>query len=436
MAFGLVAAACGDDDDDGGAGGDIGSESYLARALDGEFDGTTVVGRGSFTGEDAERFAVSVAPFEEATGITVQYTGSGDFEAQITIDVEGGNAPDFAMIAQPGLFADLARNGDLVNLDGTAIESVTQENYSDTWLDLGTVDDSFYGPFFRVNMKSLVWYPVPEFFDAGYEIPETWDDLIALSDQMVADGNTPWCIGMESESATGWVATDWVEDIMLRLYPPSTYDEWVTNDLAFDSDEVKAAVERMGEIWLNPDYVLGGTDNILTVPFGNAQDPMFDDPPRCWMHRQASFITGFFPEGTVVGEDGDTNAFYLPGIDPAQGNPVLGAGDVIATFTGNDRPEVLALVEWLATPEAPVGWAEFGGFTSPNSNVPISVYPEGFDQTVAEFIQNADTFRFDASDLMPAAVGAGSFWSGMVDYVNGGDLDSILSGIQSSWPSS
>ncbi|HSL57724.1 MAG TPA: ABC transporter substrate-binding protein [Acidimicrobiales bacterium] len=440
MAFGLIAAACGDDDDDGGASGDgdggVSSESFLERAEAGEFDGTTVVGRGSFTGEDAERFAVSMEAFEEATGIDVQYTGSGDFEAQITIDVEGGNAPDIAMIAQPGLFSDLARNGDLVALDGTAIEAVTQDNYAETWLNLGTVDDSFYGPFFRVNMKSLVWYPVPEFADAGYEIPETWDEMIALSDQMVADGNTPWCIGIESESATGWVATDWVEDIMLRTVEPEVYDQWVANEVPFTDERVKNAVELMGEIWLNEDYVLGGTDNILTVPFGNAQDPMFQETPQCWMHRQASFITGFFPEGTVVGQDGDTDAFYLPPIDESLGSPVLGAGDVVAIFDGNDRPEVLALVEYLATPEAAEGWASFGGFTSPNQNFDISIYPEGFDQTVAEFIVNADTFRFDASDVMPAAVGAGTFWSGMVDYVNGGNLDSILQEIDDSWPSS
>ncbi|MGY6499593.1 MAG: ABC transporter substrate-binding protein [Acidimicrobiales bacterium] len=453
MSLALIAAACGDDDDNGNGNGaadpgdpstlpdltevDIPDElEFLQRAIDGEFEGTTVRGGGSFTGEDAERFAVSMQPFEDATGITVAYTGSGDFEAQITIDVEGGNAPDFAMIAQPGLFADFARRGNLVPLGGTGIETNTQANYSDTWIDLGTVDGDFYGPFFRVNMKSLVWYPVPEFEEAGYEVPETWDELIALSDQMVADGETPWCIGMESESATGWVATDWVEDIMLRTNPPEVYDDWVTNDLAFDSPEVQQAVELMGEIWLNPDYVFGGTNNILTVPFGNAQDPMFDDPPSCWMHRQASFITGFFPDGVEVGEDGDTNAFYLPPIDEAYGSPVLGAGDVVAVFDGNDRPEVMALVEYLTMPEAAVGWAEFGGFTSPNQNFDIANYPEGFDQTVAEFIVDADTFRFDASDMMPASVGSGTFWSGMVDYVSGGDLSSILTSIENSWPSS
>jgi alpha-glucoside transport system substrate-binding protein len=311
--------------------------TFLARAQEGEFDGTEVNVFGAIVDVDQERFEASMIPFEEATGIDVVYEGSGDFESLITVRVEGGDPPDVAAFPQPGLMADLASRGALIDLGGVLDVDQLEQDYIPAWINLGTVNDQLVGIFYRANLKSLVWYPIPEFEEAGYEVPETWDEMMALADQMVADGNAPWCIGIESSGATGWVATDWVEDIMLRTAGPEVYDQWVRHEIPFNDPAVKNAVEIMGEIWLNPDYVLGGTTAILTVPFGDAQTPMFDDPPGCWLHRQASFIPAFFPkEGEEVGTE--TWFFYLPPIDEAQGKPVLGAGDAFSMF--NDRPEV------------------------------------------------------------------------------------------------
>jgi alpha-glucoside transport system substrate-binding protein len=307
-----------------------------------------------------------------------------------------------------------------------------KSNYSDAWIDLGSVDGTLYGVWYRASMKSLVWYPVPEFEDAGYTIPETWDELIALSDQMVADGGVPWCIGMESATATGWVGTDWIEDIMLRTAGGEKYDQWVAGELKFDSPEVRRAFELAGEIFFNPDYVLGGTTAILTTPFGDAPTPMFDDPPGCWLHRQASFIAGFFPEDVQADLAANVNAFYLPPIDEDKGSPVLGAGDVFAITS--DRPEVAEFLRFLATPEAAEGWAKAGGFLSPNGGVPLDWYPDEITRVQAGILTSADVFRFDGSDLMPGAVGTGSFWTEIVNWVSGQDLDSTLQAIDASWP--
>ncbi len=395
--------------------------------------GTTVTIFGAFVDEDARRFAASMAPFEERTGITVQYEGSGDFETLILVRVEGNDPPDIAAFPQPGLLEGFVEQGQVIDLNDWFEAGYLQEQYDDSWLEMATMENMMSGVWYRANVKSLVWYPKPAFEAAGYEIPETWDEMLALSDQMVADGNTPWCIGIESAGATGWVATDWIEDIMLRTQPVERYDAWVNGELPFDSPEVKNAAEIMGEIWFNDDYVYGGTPAILTTPFGDAPTPMFDDPPSCWLHRQASFIPAFFPEGVAMGEDVDY--FYLPPIEPDRfPRPVLGAGDLMAAF--NDRPEVRMVMEYLSTGESTRAWLQAGGFVSPHNDTPLDWYPTDVDRGYAEILQEASVFRFDGSDLMPGAVGAGAFWTGMVDYVSadGENLDGVMQEIDAAWP--
>ncbi|MFW5827385.1 MAG: extracellular solute-binding protein [Alkalispirochaeta sp.] len=420
-----------DDDSDSG-GGEPEKASYTDNPYtDGEdLSGTTVNIFGAFVDTDAERFEASMEPFEEETGIEIKYEGSGDFESLITVRTEGGDPPDIAAFPQPGLMQDMVDRGNVVDVTSFIDMDHLQEQYDQSWIDLSDYGDIIAGVWYRASVKSLVWYPVPEFSEAGYEIPETWDEMIALSEEMVEDDNTPWTIGMESSGSTGWVATDWLEDIMLRLHPPEVYDEWVTGELAFDSPEVREAMGYLEEIWKDEDFVRGGTESIQTVPFGDAPSPMFDDPPRAFLHRQASFIPAFFPDDVEIGEDVDY--FYLPPIDDEQGSPVLGAGDILSPM--NDTPEVRAVIRWLTTGESTRAWLEEGGFVSPHNDTSLDWYPTEADRGYAEILQDADTFRFDASDMMPGQVGTGSFWTGMVDWVNGKSLDRVLPAIDDGWP--
>ena len=408
--------------------------SYVENEWTGgeDLSGRTVDIFGALVDTDAERFAASVAKFEEATGINIEYEGSGDFEALITVRTEGGDPPDIAAFPQPGLMKDLLRQGFIKDIKNWWEPGYLEGQYNDAWLELATVDGKVAGVWYRANLKSLVWYAVPVFEKEGYEIPETWDELLALSDQMVADGYKPWSITMESSGATGWVATDWVEDIMLRTASPEKYDAWVAGELKFDSPEVRRALEYMAEIWFNEDYVLGGTNSILTVPFGDGPAPLLQDPPRALMHRQANFITGFFPDkGAEIPEK--INYFYLPPINEEEfGKPVLGAGDLFSPFT--DTPETKAVMKFLSQGISTKEWVEAGGFVSPHNDTDMSWYPSMVERGYAQILQEADTFRFDASDLMPGQVGAGSFWKGMVDWVSGEDLDKVLANIDRSWP--
>ncbi len=398
-----------------------------------DLSGTTVTMFGAFVDEDANRFNVAMEIFEEQTGIDIVYEGSGDFETLITVRAEGGDPPDIAVFPQPGLANDLVNGGYIYDVAEWLGMDYLQEQYSEAWIDLADMGGIQAGVWYRANVKSLVWYNIPTFESEGYEIPETWDELLALSDEMVADGYTPWAIGIESSGATGWVATDWIEDIMLRIHPPEVYDAWVTGDVLFDSPEVREALDYMGEIWFNEDYVLGGREGIVLTPFGDAIAPITVDPPAALMHRQANFIMGFLPQGGA--EVGDTvGFFYLPPIDPAMGRPVLGAGDLYSPM--NDRPEVRAAMLFLSKGISAKGWIEAGGFASPHQDADLSWYPSEADRGVAEILQAATTFRFDASDLMPGAVGAGTFWTGMTDFANdpNANLDRILQSIDTSFP--
>ncbi|NTW01457.1 MAG: carbohydrate ABC transporter substrate-binding protein, partial [Oscillochloris sp.] len=390
---------------------------------------------GPFVDEDAVKFNAAIKEFEDATGIDIQYEGSKEFEASIKIRVDGGNPPDIVDFPQPGLLASFVAQDKVVDLSDVISADWLKTNYNQSWLDMGTMESSSgpitAGIWNRTNGKSLVWYPKAKFDEVGYTVPQTWDELLKLTDEIAADGDTAWCIGIESGAATGWPATDWLEEIMLRTTSLENYDKWVTGELKFSSPEVKAATEKMAEIWFNDKYVYGGRASIVTTAFGDAPAPMFTEQPGCWLHKQGNFITSFFPTSAVAGKDYDF--FYLPPIDEQYGKPVLVAGDIYAMF--NDRPEARAVLSFFSSGTSVEGWVKSGGAISPHNDSNLDWYTNQVDRGVAEIIRNADSVRFDGSDLMPGAVGSGSFWKGMTDYVAGTvDLDEALKEIDAAWP--
>jgi alpha-glucoside transport system substrate-binding protein len=393
-------------------------------------EGATVTVFTPASQEQAEVFEQNFVNFEAETGIEVVVEITGNFEELTRVECDAGNPHDIYNFPQPGLMADMARGGCLTDLSTFLDMDAMQAQYAQSWIDMLTVDGKVYGVWHGVDVKSLVWYPKPAFEAAGYQIPQTWDELLALSDQIVADGSTPWCIGIESGGATGWPATDWVEDVMLRTAGAEKYDQWTAGTLKFDSPEIRNAFETVGEIWFNPDYVLGGTTGIQTTNFGDSPLGLFDDPPTCYLHRQASFIPNLFPEGTVVGEDVDY--FYLPPIDAAMGKPVLVSGNLLSM--GQDTPAGRALMEFAMSAASVEAEVKAGNAIGPMTGVSLDWYPSDTQRGYAEILMNADTFRFDGSDLMPGAVGAGSFWTGATEWVGGKSLDEVLPAIDASWP--
>ena len=408
----------------------------LADAYNGKMKGTKVSMAGPFTDEDAVKFDNSIKAFEDATGIDIQYQGSKEFEASITTQMQAGTASDIIDFPQPGLLGTFFKQGKVVPVTKLVPETWLKENYKQSWLDMATMtgadaNPAMAGLWQRFNGKSLVWYPKKAFDDAGYKVPTTWEELQALQDMIVSDGDTPWCVGIQSGAATGWPATDWTEDLMLRTTSPENYDKWVKGELKFDSPEVKKAVQTFADIWNNDKMVYGGKAKIVTTFFGDAPAPMFENPPKCWLHRQGNFITSFFPKEAKAGVDYDV--FYLPGVDAQYGKPFLVAGDIMAATT--ERPETCAVMQFFSTGEGVKGWLAAGGALGPQNDVQLDWYGVPLERTIAGLAAAADTVRFDASDLMPGAVGSGSFWKGMTDYFSGAaDLDTVLKQIDASWP--
>ncbi|WP_127072313.1 ABC transporter substrate-binding protein [Pelagibacterium lentulum] len=400
-----------------------------------DLSGQTLSIFGPWLTVDQEHFEAVIAPFVEATGANVEYSGSDSFEQQIVIDTQAGSAPNIAIFPQPGLAADLASRGLLTPLaEGT--EQWLLDNYAagQSWVDLGTYanaagEEELYGFFYKVDVKSLVWYVPDNFADAGYDVPETMEELLELSEQIIADGGTPWCVGLGSGAATGWPATDWVEDLMLRLHEPDVYDGWVSNEIPFNDPRIVEAIELFGT-FVQDDWVDGGAAAAASTDFRDSPGGLFAVPPRCYMHKQASFIPSFFPEGTEMGADVDF--FYFPAFEEKDlGQPVMGAGTLFAITNENEAAH--AFIEYLKTVEANEIWMAREGFLTPHTGVDLDAYSSAANRGQGEILVNADTFRFDASDLMPGAVGAGSFWTGMVNFVGGESAQSVADAIQTSW---
>jgi alpha-glucoside transport system substrate-binding protein len=437
-------------------------DTALTPGADGTmpFAGKKVTIQVQWIGGEGDNFEASLVDFEKATGIDVVVDRVGSsHETVLRTRIQGNDATlNLAMLAQPSGVVAYGKEGKLVDVASFMTGSKLADEHAAT-LPLVTDGDSVWGVPYKVDVKSTVWYPIKSFAAKGYTVPTTWDELLALSQKIVDDGNgNPWCIGMEAGTATGWQATDWLEDIMLRTAGIDKYNQWITNDLKFDSPEVKTAMEDAGKIFFTPNYVFGGPTGAVSIHQTDPMDPMFptngapfDDSftPGCWMQKQATWYgPDFFPDvkanpGSaskhVIGED--IGIFYFPAIDPAQGTPALGAGDTLMVIAppGGAAPadEVKAVVEFLSSPQGTQRWIETGSAISANTTTPASWY-EGFYKlkVAADILSNATAFGFDASDLMPVAVGGGAEWTELTSWIqnNGADTDGTLQRIDAAWP--
>jgi alpha-glucoside transport system substrate-binding protein len=442
LALALAACSSGGDsgsNDAAGGGDDATSADCAAYEQYGDLSGKEISVYTSIVAPEDQPHIDSYVPFEECTGAKVNYEGSKEFEAQLQVRLASGNPPDIAYIPQPGLLRTLVTNfpEDVKAAPQPVIDNV-DEYFTAAWKAYGSVDETLYASPLGANVKSFVWYSPAAFEDAGYEIPTTWDELIDLSDQIVKDGGKPWCAGIGSGDATGWPVTDWLEDVLLRTAGPEVYDQWVTHEIPFNDPQVLTALEQVGEILRNDDYVNGGLGDVTSIASTTFQDaglPIIDG--TCWMHRQASFYQANWPEGTTVAEDGDVYAFYLPG-ESADDKPLLGGGEFVAAFS--DRPEVQAFQAYLSSPEWANAKAEATGqgWLSANSGLDGDLLQSPIDKLSFDLLTDESyTFRFDGSDQMPGEVGSGSFWTEATNWIaNGKDDKAVLDAIEASWPTS
>ena len=384
---------------------------------------------GVWGGTELENFQAMVAPWETDTGNAMGFSGTRDLNAVLTTRVEAGNPPDVAILPNPGQMVSLAKDGYLTPLDSFLDMDVIMQQYAQGWIDLATYDGHVYGIFMKAATKGTIWYDPKVFTANGWDVPTTWDELIALSDQIVAEGNmAPWSVGLESGAASGWPGTDWIGEILLHESGGDVYDQWVNHEIDWTDPDIKSAWEKFGAIVLTPGYVPGGAVTALATNFEDGSYPPFTNPPTAAMYYLGSFTEGFiaaqFPN-LVPGED---YAFFpFPSINSQFNGAVTGSADVVVAF--NDDQKTQSFIEYLATAGAQKIWAEAGGFISVNSGVPLSSYTELAALSAAQ-LTGATIFRFDADDQMPVAVQS-AFWAGILEYLqNPGDLDNILADIE------
>ncbi|MCZ6505777.1 MAG: ABC transporter substrate-binding protein [Actinobacteria bacterium] len=413
------------------------AETTETTAAEMDLSGTTVTVFGSESSdEEAGAMQDALDVFAEANGMTIVFTGARDFSDQINAQAAGGNPPDIAIIPQPGKVADFAREGFILPLPDDVLATL-EENWDSAWVAFGNVDGVQYGVNNKSDIKSLVWYSPSAFADNGYTIPESWDALKALSAQMVTDGNIPWCVGIESGGATGWPFTDWIEDLTLRFEGADYYDQWVAHDVLFSDPAMVAIWDEVLTEWNAPGNVFAIDGSIAATAFGANGQPLADG--TCMMHRQASFFSAFLPEGTPTGPDG-ISVFYFPA-GPNGEKPVLGGGTLATAF--RDAPEVWAVMKYYASAEYANErqkaqqirkGGELSGFLSANQNQDLSNYLP-LEQEMISIMLDAEVLRFDGSDLMPAAVGAGTFWTEGTSAVNGDkSVADAVAAIDASWP--
>jgi alpha-glucoside transport system substrate-binding protein len=338
----LALTACSNVSDNGnnGGGGPLTGDCAKYQAFAGH-SGTTVTMFASIISPESDSLQRSWSDFSRCTGITISYEGANDFESQLPVRVAGGNAPDLAIIPQPGLLAQMVKSGKVQPPNAGTVANVDQY-WNKAWKSYGTVNGTFYAAPMSANMKSLVWYSPKAFAAAGYTVPKTWDEMMSLSDKIAKAGKKPWCGGISSGTATGWPATDWLEQVVLRTGGGDVYDKWVAHTIKFNSPEITAAMQTVQNWILNPKYVNGGfgdVKSIATTTFQDAGKPILNS--QCFMLQQASFYGAQWPAGTNVAEDGDAFAFYLPPISTSVPTPVIGGGEFVTAF-GN-RPEVKAV---------------------------------------------------------------------------------------------
>ncbi|HSC90274.1 MAG TPA: ABC transporter substrate-binding protein [Gaiellaceae bacterium] len=407
LALALVAAGCGGDDEEGagttaaategGAAPVSGSVSILALWTSGEQD--------SF-------MAVLDGFKEQNPDVTISYKSAEDVRPVLATAIEGGNPPDIAAVPNPGLMRDFVDRGALKDIEFA--RSDVEENFAQSWVDLASVDGKLYGVFFKGANKSTVWYNVHAYEDAGIEPAEDWDTFIKDAATLKQSGVPAWSIG----AADGWTLTDWFENVYIRLAGPEKYDQLTNHEIPWTDQSVKDTLTELQKVFGDTDNIVGGTNGALQTDFPTSVTNVFSDPPKAATVYEGDFVAGVITDETKAKPQTDFNVFDFPSVNGSE-PAVVGGGDMIVMF--KDNPAAEALVKYLASPEAAEIWAKRGGFSSPNKNVDPSVYPDEILRTTATALAEAETFRFDLSDLTPSAFGGDAMFSILQDFLKNPD---------------
>ncbi|MHA3684281.1 ABC transporter substrate-binding protein [Leucobacter sp. HY1908] len=395
-------------------GGDAGGSDTPAGGD--SLSGETLEVAAAWSGDEEKNFKAVLKEFEHETGAKVNYTSFGDNgPTYISGQLEGGSPPNVAIVGQPALMQSLAKEGSIVPV-GDSVADAVKKNYSQSWIDLGTVDSKLVGVWFKAANKSTVWYNADIYDEAGAEAPKDWDGFLDQL-QLITDAGY---YGVSVGADVGWPLTDWFENVYLRSAGTEKYDQLTNHEIPWTDDSVKDALKVLASLW--------GTD--LVQPGGDQRDfptsvtEVFGADPKAGTVFEGDFVAGNITAdgNSVVGKNA---LFYdFPAVDGSE-PAVVGGGDVAVQF--DDGKATTALMEFLASPASAEVWVPLGGLTSPNNAVDTSLYPDATAKQIAEALTGAKDFRFDMSDLTPSAFGGTpgqGFWQEMIKfYQDPADVD-------------
>jgi len=369
--------------------------------------------------------------------ITIKWQQVQNINQLIITKIQAGDTPDIAMIPQPGVVAQMQQLGATKPLDNVVDMSSLKSSMVPGTLEAGTINNQLYGLIVSANVKGLIWYPKKAWAKAGY--PTQVKDIPALeslTNKIKSDGGTPWCAGVQDPGgASGWPATDWLETLLMKQSGANVYNQWVQHKIMFDSPQVQQATSEFSKLLFTSGNTQGGQNAIASTNWQTAASPMFENPPKCWMYMQGSFITGFFPKSATSNLDANVGVMGFPPATAGGENPVEGGGDLMTML--NDTPNVKTVVKDLSETSIGNDAAPSSSFISPHKDFNLSLYPNKVTKTIAQYMYGSTAFLFDGSDAMPAQVGAGSFWKEMVAWIGGQeDVSTALKNIDQTWPSS
>jgi len=418
LALSVIAAGCGGgDDDEGAAGGDTTASSN--EDVSGTLSTVAV-----WTGAEAKAFQQVLDGFKEKyPNVTVKYKGAKDPGQVISTAVQGGNPPDVAALNSPGLMNDFVDQGALKPI--TFANAEVTKNYAPDWVRNGTVNGKLYGFFLKGANKSTVWYNTHAFEDAGLEPPTAWDELLKDGETLKNSGVAAYSIG----AADGWTLTDLFENLYIRIAGPEKYDQLAQHKIPWTDPTVKETLTQMTKVLGDSDNIAGGTTQALQTNFPDSVTNVFQtQDPKAAMIFEGDFVPGVVAGQTKAKPKTDYDVFKFPEVDGEGADDVVGAGDIIVMF--KDSPAAQALVKYLATPEAAEIWARLGGFSSPNKNLDPAVYPDDITRTTASALADAETFRFDLSDLQPSEFGGDAMFTDLQAFMKNQDVDATATKLE------
>lgn len=432
----LVLAACGGGSSDTASSAPAATEAAATEAAPAE--GGTVTIWTSVDQPVMDGLKAGLEPLAAAQNITVEWQKVDAIDQLIITKAQAGDLPDIAIVPQPGVVQKLVDLGVAKSLDTVLDVPTVGGTMIPGEIEAGIMSDgALYGLLTSMNVKGLVWYPKAAWEANGYAVPQSLDELKTLTESMAKAGQTPWCNGIESGGATGWAATDWMENLVMRQAGVEAYQKWVKGEIKFDSPEFRQAADYFQTLFFNDKNVNGGQKAIAATSFGDATKGLFTDPknPDCMMYMQGSFITGFFPENIQKDLDNQVGVFLLPGAKAGEAPPIEGGGDLSVLLS--DNPAAAQVLNLFTDPSMGIPAAKASSYLSPYKTFDVANYPGAITQQIAKLAYGASYFLFDGSDAMPAEVGAGTFWTDMTAWISGEEsLDDAIANIDASWPAS